>query len=164
MLSIANSGKDNRYDWVVQVLFGRWLLPFVLLFYVLKQYIHDMSGKASDVAFRAHSGPLTFSYPALHRSQIPSFSGFQFPAWYVRCHHRPVAGAVRDGTCMRLSSPEWSALGCVSGVSIPLSSASTPSPARRLWRRLRQGSVTMRRQLVVHLQKRRSNSANSGVD
>jgi hypothetical protein len=65
-----------------------------------------------------------------HRSQNSRFSGFQFLTEHVRCHHRPVAGAVRDGTWLRLSSPEWPALGCVSGVSIPLSSASTPSPSR----------------------------------
>jgi len=91
-----------------------------------------------------------------HRSQNSRFSGFQYAAGYVRCHHYPVAGAVRDWTWMRLSSLVWPALGCVSGASFPLSSASTPSPARRLRRWLRQGSVTTRMQLVVHLQKRGS--------
>ena len=65
-----------------------------------------------------------------HRSQNSRFPGFQFPAGYVRCNHHPVAGAVRDMSSVRLFSPEWPALGCVSGVSIPLSSASTPSPSR----------------------------------
>ena len=99
-----------------------------------------------------------------HRSQNSRFPGFQFPAGYVRCNHHPVAGAVRDMSSVRLFSPEWPALGCVSVVSIPLSSASTSSPARRLRRRLRQISVTTRRQLVEHIRKDRIKCANSGVD
>ena len=85
-----------------------------------------------NVSNRPDSRPYSFAYPARPQKsefQISRFPVFQFLAEHVRCHHRPVAGAVRDGTWLRLSSPEWSALGCVSGVSIPLSSASTPSPS-----------------------------------
>ena len=49
-----------------------------------------------------------------HRSQNSRFPDFQFLVEHVRCHHRPVAGAVQDGTWMQVSSPVWPVLGCIS--------------------------------------------------